>query len=111
MPIDLERYSKNGYEILKFKEILVHSTDISGLKGYVDGILNEGKKRIAIHLTENSYLSSISVSILAQCGRKVAENSGKFVFVISDKEIRNFFEIFGIDNLIEIYDSEDDLAE
>ncbi|MBD3422597.1 MAG: hypothetical protein GF398_20980 [Chitinivibrionales bacterium] len=100
---------KAAHTIIAINDDIIMSSDIQELKGIVQQLLNEGKKSIALAFTQDSYLSTPSVRIIAQCFELIKDRQGAFTFIAPNRDIRDMLDILNLRVMVTIVGSEDEL--
>lgn len=101
--------SRGAYQILGIEEDMTVIADLSELKFLVDGYIKQGRCRIAVTFTGTSYIYSGAVAILVECHKQLADDEGELCIIEPNENLRRIFEILNLDQVLPIYDSEDDL--
>lgn len=105
----IETISCGEYKIISLMEVLHMSSDISSVYDCVDDLLNDGSKNIAVKFTDDSYLSSRTGATLIRCWELVSENSGNFVLINVNDDIKEFLSIIDLDSQIKTYQNESEI--
>ena len=105
----IDTYPKGPYQILKVGEDVDVIADLSELQFLVEGYLERGQKYIAVSFTNANYIYSGAIAVLVECYKKIRKGEGVLCILEPKKEIKFIFDYLGIDKMIPVYDSEDDL--
>lgn len=97
------------FKIVSLDEVLHMSSDISSVYDNVDTLLNDGVKNIAVKFTDDSYLSSRTGATLIRCWELVSENSGVFILINVNDDIKEFLSIIDLDSQIKTYRDESEI--
>lgn len=107
--MEIEFATKNDYYIIRLKSDLRFDANITELKDIVAEKIDEGNGNIAISLTQNSHLSSMSIGTILQCFKLVNDAGGKFALIHPNEEDQDLLETLGFSCMIKIIKSEDAL--
>jgi len=103
-----ETYPKGIYRILEVSGNLIIS-QLEELRILINGYLSEGETYIAVRFTDASYLYSGAIAVLVSCFRSVKDTEGDLCLLEPKPEMIDLLKLMGIDNLIPIYASEENL--
>ena len=80
----IESIKQNDLLILRILENLDIKSDISELEEVIKKHIKKGVVNIAVSLTKNSRLSSMSIGLLLRCYSTLKENNGKLIIIYSN---------------------------
>ena len=78
------------------------------LKQRLADAIESGKNRIAVDLTETSFLDSTALGVLIGTVKRLKSRDGQLVIVNVDQNIAKTFEITGLDQIFTILGTRDD---
>ena len=108
MKLDIQRHGR--YEVITVEDDLAVINDLSELKFIVNGYIQQGRRHIVISFKNASYIYSGALGILVDCHRQLAGLPDGGLYVIeSNQQMRNVFDVLGLDGVVKIYDSVADL--
>jgi anti-anti-sigma factor len=96
---------KEIFHIVRMNDRLTVDTDIKKLIAVVEGLLGKGYTKIVLNFTPDSYLCTRSISAILQCNNLVGKHGGVLGILQPGPEIRDSLETTGIDSLIRIFES------
>lgn len=105
--MQIESFYKNDIHIFRIKEDLHFNSDLSELKELIDENLEKGIVNIAVSLTPDSNLSSMSIGTLLQCNTMIKGNGGKLTIVQPNEADYELLEALSLNCLINTYKSEE----
>lgn len=83
----IQTYQKYGYHIIDLKDKITLHSDLKEVKDEVGGLVAKGVLKIALHFSEESYLSSRSIAVLVICNEIVRDAGGLFVIITTNNQI------------------------
>ena len=107
--IPIEVVYQNGYQILRIKEHLERGMDLSPLRRAIEMSLAEGKTKIALSLSPDSFLYSEILANIVTYYKMVSAQGGSIWVVQDNEKILFILETLGLTDLISIVSSEDAL--
>lgn len=107
--MQIESVFKNGYQILRVKDDLNFTSNLSDIKWLVEEYLRQGIVNIAISISAKSYLSSMSIGYLLHCYKMLKEQGGRLAVIQPDSEDTDLLEVLSLTSVIETYTSEEEL--
>ena len=66
---------------------------------------------MAIHFKDGSYLYSGSAAVIVRCWEYIKEKNGNLVLINVSEEILDFLAIMGLDSVIKICNSDEELED
>jgi anti-sigma B factor antagonist len=93
---------------------LVHITksiDISGASEFNSRIVKEidsGSRKFILNFRELNHISTTGIGALINCREILSGKNGEIILACINDEIRNKFNLLGIEGLFEIYENVDD---
>ncbi len=109
--MEIEFSSKNDFYIIRLKNDLRFDANITELKDIVAVKIEEGHANIAISLTPDSHLSSMSIGTVLQCFKLVNDTGGQFALIHPNDEDQDLLDTLGFSCMIAIHDSEESLQQ
>jgi anti-anti-sigma regulatory factor len=100
---------ESGYYVLRILQDSFTEGDVEALKKQIEDYLDEGKTKIALTFTPDSYPYSKLLTLLTQCHRLAAERGGKLVIVHPNPDFHEIIEQTKLGNVLEVYTSEDEI--
>jgi len=107
--MNIHIYPRGVYQILKIEEDLQVISDLSELRFLIEGYLKQGKRHIAVNFATASYIYSGAIAVLIDCFKKIKDGKGELAILEPKTEIKSIFSSLGIDRLIPVYDSDENL--
>lgn len=84
------------------------SEGVSRIQSEIAGMTAAPRMSIMVDMSDVPYMSSIGIRTLLMNAKGVSRRGGKFVLLSLQPNVRNMLEISGIDQLIGIYNSQDE---
>lgn len=78
------------------------------LKQQIFGRVNGGCRHLLIDLSEAEFIDSTAIGVLVAGHKQLRELGGTLAVVCFDSNVRNIFEIIGLENELSIHSSRDD---
>ena len=103
-------YRKGRYRLIKIDEDVEENTELSELTVIVKGMLDQGKRTIAVRFTPRSFFGTKAVHDFVDCLEMVTEKQGKLAVVSPNKYIHNFLDAIDFDHVVEVFNDEEDLV-
>ena len=103
-------YRKGRYRLIKIDEDVAENTELSDLTVIVKGMLDQGKRTIAVRFTPRSFFGTKAVHDFVDCLEMVTEKQGKLAVVSPNKYIHNFLDAIDFDHVVEVCDDEEELV-
>jgi anti-anti-sigma factor len=73
-----------------------------------DALIEKGVKKLVLNFEKSNVVNSIGISILIEVIEKIVDVDGRICFCFLTKTIAKTFNIMGLTQYAEIYDTEDD---
>lgn len=70
--------------------------------------INQGSRHLVIDLSMADFIDSTAIGVLVGALKRLQESSGSLAVVCTNENIRNVFEIVGLDDMIPMHRSRDD---
>lgn len=106
--MQIEVYTHGIYRVLKISDRLVIS-QLEELRNLIAGYVAQGESHIAVNFTDTSYLYSGAIAALVGCYKMLNDKKGELCILEPKPEMLDLLNQIGIDSLIKIYASENDL--
>ena len=71
-------------------------------------VIEEGKKRIVVDLSEATFIDSTTLGVLVGGVKRLRPAGGSLALVCSDQNIQKIFEITGLDRVFPIHESREE---
>ena len=78
------------------------------LRVALDDLIDEGKRRLVLDLSEATFIDSTTIGVLVSALRRVRAEGGSIEIVSSARNVRKTFEYAGLDRDFHFHDSLDD---
>jgi anti-anti-sigma factor len=104
----LEIYPSGLYRILKITDRLI-SSQLEELRLLIEGYISQGETRIGICFSQASYLYSGAIAALVSCFKMLKDVNGDLCLLEIQPEMLELMHQMGIDNILPVYQTEDDL--
>ncbi len=94
--------------------------DVIVVDGYLDfdaapafkqtivGQMDAGSRHLVIDLSAAEFIDSTAIGVLVGALKRLAQSSGSLAVVCTNENIRNVFEIVGLDHMLPLHRSRDD---
>lgn len=86
------------------------SHTVVGFEKSMHALLDEGATRVALNLSELSYISSAGISALMGLTHRLRKSAGELVLVHPTDKVYRVFRTLGFTNIFKIVESEAELA-
>ena len=103
-------YEKGRYRVIKIDEDVEEDTGLSELNVIIKGMLDQGKRTLAIRFTPRSYFGTKAVHDFVDCLEMITENSGRLAVVSRNRYIHNFVDAIDFDHVVKVCDNEEELV-
>lgn len=107
MNFDLIAEEKDDIVILRVKGEL-DALVAPRLKEKIIKLGEEGKSKFVIDFSELVHINSLAMGILRGRLREIRENGGDIKLINLNPHVATIFEMVGLDDIFEIYDTEDE---
>ncbi len=101
--MNIDTHFENGYLILSITDDIDAYTKLDELIPIVKKELQKNNIKIALSITENSFLYSALIRVIMACHDLIKEQGGDFVFIQANKDILTVFKALGVDKIIEVF--------
>lgn len=108
--MEIETLDKNGYRLLRIKEDLGQSTDLTELKSLLASRIDDEVKNLAFSFTEKSYFYSRTIAILTQFLGTIKERDGQFALIHPNDSMLEMIRLVGLNKLMGLHATEDELV-
>ncbi len=71
-------------------------------------VIEEGKKRVVVDLSEATFIDSTTLGVLVGGVKRLRPSGGSLALVCTDQNIQKIFEITGLDRVFPIHASRDE---
>lgn len=103
----IEAEKVKDFLFVRIKEDLHLTSDITELKQIIEKNM-ESELNFAISLTENSFLSSMSIGTILYSYGRVAEKGGKMALICPNEGIASLLETLSFNCVIDTFKTEED---
>ena len=108
MELTLENATSGDWTVVRVAgELDLHSSP--QLRDHVLGLLGEPSVRVALDLTEVSFMDSSSLGSLVTCLKRVRERDGEMVLIGVSGSPMKVLSLTGLDRVFDLVPSESDL--
>ncbi len=107
--MDIEQVTKNNYLILRVLNTVDIQSDLTELKDLIHKKMDEGQLFMAVSLTAQSHLSSVSIGLVLRCFMDLKERKGNLAIIQPNKNDSELLQLLSFACVIDIYESEDAL--
>ena len=107
----METKQVGSYTMITIYDELKVIADLTDFKLEIEKRLELGERKIAVNFADASYLYSGAISVLITSYRIIREKGGNLCIVEPQERVLELLVQMNIDSLIDIYKSEEDLAE
>jgi anti-sigma B factor antagonist len=73
-------------------------------KSNLVGLIERGKTRIVVDLTDAHFIDSTTLGVLVGAMKRIRKGGGKLVVVCPDEDMRRLFDLTGLDHVFSIFD-------
>lgn len=98
-----------GKALLKIKENLVTDPAAREFKEVLTNMIDEGKKEIIIDFSEVAFIGSSGIGKLLLAYKRLDDLGGKIHIIGLNKDIKELFITFRLNEFFPIYDTIDDI--
>ena len=103
-------YRRGKYRVIKIDEDVEESTELSELNTIIKGMLDQGKRTLAIRFTPRSYFGTKAVHDFVDCLEMITEKQGSLAVIKPNKYIHDFLSAIDFDHVVRVCDSEEELV-
>ena len=107
----VESILQNGCVIIRINQTLERGMDLTPLRTLIEQCLERGYNRIAISMTEDSFLYSEILASLVTYYKMINGTGGTLWVVQSNEKIVGILEILGLTDMIRVVPSEQALPQ
>ena len=93
-------YRKGRYRVIKIDEDVEEDTELSELNVIVKGMLDQGKRTLAIRFTPRSYFGAKAVHDFVDCLEMITENRGRLAVICQNRYIHDFVGAIDFDHVV-----------
>lgn len=109
MEVNIRR--KNGYKILDVDGDINEVDNYNEIKEVIICSLEKGENKIALNLSNTTFLNSGAVGFFISMQKKISGEGGNFVIVEPAQVILEILRILSIERVIKIYLTEDEFIQ
>jgi hypothetical protein len=104
-----ESMQKGPYELIRILDDLNLNSDLSRLQSIVERNIAQGRSRIALSFTQNSFLYTHHIAVLIKCLELIKDAAGEMAVVQPNADILDVLSLIDPDGLIKRLASDEDL--
>lgn len=101
--MNINQETINGFSVLTINEERIDAHNSGELKDYLLRMIENGKTRIIIRLSNVRFIDSSGLGALLSGNKHVALKSGKLVLINIQKQVLSMFELTRLNRVFEIY--------
>jgi anti-anti-sigma factor len=98
-----------GYSVLRILQDSFTEGDVESLKQQIEQYLSQGKAKIVLSFTPDSYPYSKLLTLLTQCKRLIESRGGRLIIVHPNQDFLGILEQTKLKHVFEVYSSEDEI--
>jgi anti-anti-sigma factor len=109
--MEIEVSTHGIYRLIRVHDPISAIDDLTEIRSLIAFYLNQGDRLFSLQFTNVSYLYSGAISVLVSCYKLVHERQGELSIVDPHPTLLMLLRQMGLDMLMNIYDSLDDLPD
>jgi anti-sigma B factor antagonist len=78
------------------------------LREAISAAIDDGQRRVAIDLTEATFVDSMTLGVLLGALRRLTAVDGRLAIICPDPHLRRVFEITSLDRVLDLVDTRDE---
>jgi stage II sporulation protein AA (anti-sigma F factor antagonist) len=104
----LEERTKHDVTIIDIIGQIDRLKDSIVLKSFINNLLDKGVDRLAINLSNVTYLDSGALNVVIYCNNALHKKDGSLVLIEPNEYVKDVLEVVGLHKLVTIYQKEED---
>jgi stage II sporulation protein AA (anti-sigma F factor antagonist) len=106
--MDIGGREKNGYHLVDIVGKIDRLKDSIVLKSYINTLLEKNVNKIALNLSQVTYLDSGALNVLIYCHNMLKKKDGNLVIIRTNEYVKDVLDVVGLNKLVKIYATEED---
>jgi anti-anti-sigma factor len=106
--MDIGTRTYNDFQVVELIGKIDRLKDSIVLKSYVNALLEKDCTRIALNLSEVTYLDSGALNVLIYSHNMLKKRNGNLVLIEPNEYVKDVLEVVGLDKLVKIYPTEEE---
>lgn len=106
--MDIGGREKNGYHLVDIVGKIDRLKDSIVLKSYINTLLEKNTNKIALNLSQVTYLDSGALNVLIYCHNMLKKKDGHLVIIRTNEYVKDVLDVVGLNKLVKIYATEED---
>jgi anti-anti-sigma regulatory factor len=107
--MDISAYDRHGYRVLRIKQAVGLTSDISDIRFAIMEAFDEGQLHVAVGFCTDSFLSSRMLALLIESAEKATSAGGSFTVIAPNSQIMEVLAVFDLNNTLRTVKSEEEL--
>lgn len=106
--MDIGGRENNKFSIIDVVGKIDRLKDSIILKSYINTLLEKNVKKIALNLSQVTYLDSGALNVLIYCHNTLKKRDGVLVIIEPNEYVKDVFDVVGLNKLVTIYSTEEE---
>jgi anti-anti-sigma factor len=106
--MDIAGREANDFQVVQLFGKIDRLKDSIVLKSYINTLLEKSHLKIALNLSEVTYLDSGALNVIIYSHNTLKKRSGTLVLIEPNEYVRDVLEVVGLDKLVKIYSTEEE---
>ena len=106
--MDIAERSSHDYQMIDISGKINRLRDSIVLKSYLNSHLDKKNLKLALNLSQVTYLDSGALNVIIYCHNMLKKKKGNLVLIAPNEYVRDVLEVVGLHNLVQIYNTEEE---
>ncbi|MBD3393372.1 MAG: hypothetical protein GF418_14695 [Chitinivibrionales bacterium] len=106
----IESRVTNDYQVFRIRRDLGLGADFGDLTALIQQALDQGRNKIALHFTRDSYLYTPTLAALVGYFKMIDEKGGTLCLIEPNESILQVLEVMGLTSLVKLAPAEKDVG-
>jgi stage II sporulation protein AA (anti-sigma F factor antagonist) len=106
--MDIGGRESSGYHIVDIIGKIDRLKDSIVLKSHINTLLEKNIQKIALNLSQVTYLDSGALNVLIYCHNMLKKKDGKLVIIRTNEYVKDVLDVVGLNKLVKIYGTEEE---
>ncbi|MDR0307174.1 MAG: STAS domain-containing protein [Chitinispirillales bacterium] len=106
--MDIGGREKRGFHIIDVVGKIDRLKDSIVLKSYMNSLIGKKIVRVALNLSQVTYMDSGALNVLLYCHNALKKNGGNLVLIELNEYVRDVLEVVGLTKIVTIYSTEEE---
>ncbi|MBD3320772.1 MAG: STAS domain-containing protein [Chitinivibrionales bacterium] len=107
--MNIDKKENECYHLFSINEDLTLNSDINALYPMIHQSLESGMHTIVLQFTQDSYLSTRTITVLVNCFEDVKDHEGVLAMINPNNDILDVLSMIDLDKSVKFYPSEEKL--